>query len=131
PCAGNLLASKLPRGRARQFILRVAVRMTESWLLADMAQIACFFAIPEGKLPRQPDAEAHPKKSLVRLVQLYSPDSIRRDVVPLPGHSGLTGPLYEERLAEFVRTRWEPIKAAKKSPSLKRSLRAIDRFLGA
>lgn len=128
-CVGDLLARKLPRGRSAQFLLRVAVRMTESWLLGDAPKAAEFFRIPESKLPRHPDAENHPKRELVRLVQRYSPDSIRDDMVPAPGRSSITGPFYEERLAEFAQRHWEPLTAARRSPSLKRSLRAIDRFL--
>lgn len=129
-CVSGLLSRKLPRGKAAQFVLRVAVRMSESWLLADTANVASYFKIPEAKLPRQPDIEPHPKRELVRLVQLYSTASLRRDMVPQAGRAVLTGPFYEEHLADFARKYWNTEAAARRSPSLKRSLQAIDKFLG-
>lgn len=130
-CPSGLLRRKLPHGKSAGFVLRIAVRMSESWLLADKVQIASYLKIPEGKLPRNPETTDHPKRELVRLVQRYSPASIKDDMVPGPNRSSLTGPLYEERLAEFVRTLWNPSTAALRSDSLKRSLKSIDACLSA
>lgn len=41
PCARGQIRKHLPKGAASGFVLRLAVRMLESWLLADADKMGC------------------------------------------------------------------------------------------
>jgi len=127
PCAGGLLAEHLPSKRAETFILRIAVRMLESWLFADRERMAAFLHAPENKLPADPDRETHPKRQLVQLARRHAPAGLRRDLVPEEGHSGIVGPGYRPRVEQFIVDRWRPQVARRRSPSLDRALAALER----
>ena len=131
PCAGVLFDQHLPDGRAPGFILRLAVRMLESWLLADTESMARFLGAPAGKLPKNPDSLEHPKKEIVTLARRHSSQSLRRDLVPEEGHSGIVGPGYRPRMEDFILKRWRPQTARKRSPSLHRALAALERLAAA
>src|SRR4051812_30220232 len=55
PCASAVLAKHLPHGRHPQLMLRLAVRMLESWLLAHHDALAKFLEISVAKIPSVPD----------------------------------------------------------------------------
>ncbi|MBK8037408.1 MAG: hypothetical protein IPK22_09775 [Verrucomicrobiaceae bacterium] len=126
PCAGQLIARHLPRGCDNKFVLRLAVRMLESWLLADSEKMAAFLHIPLSKLPIDPDNLKHPKHELVRLAQQHGTKAIRQDLVPEQGHSGIVGKGYRPRIEEFIQSHWRPRVAAKRSPSLRRAILALE-----
>jgi hypothetical protein len=126
PCASALFKKHLPRGHSPGFVLRLAVRMLESWLLADAESMAQFLAAPERRLPREPDTLAHPKKELVTLARRHAPYALRRDLVPEEGHSGIVGPGYRPRIEDFICKRWCPQTARRRSPSLDRALTALE-----
>jgi hypothetical protein len=126
PCAGALFAKHLPHGRASRFVLRLAVRMLESWLLADTDNIAKFLGAPANKIPRKPDALDHPKREIVTLARRHSPQALRRDLVPELGHTGIVGPGDRPRMEDFILTRWRPQAARKRSASLHRALVALE-----
>ena len=128
-CPSDVLRKKLKRERHPNFVLRIAVRMVESWLLADL-RLADEFSIPREKLPVHPDRERHGKKLLIELVRRYSPRSVQTGFLPGARQHGLTGYDYETRLARFVAQKWVPADAAKRSPSLERALLAIDLIVG-
>lgn len=127
PCAGALLTQHLPEGVERGFILRLAVRMLESWLFADLERMAAFLHAPRTKLPKEPDKELHPKRQLVTLARRYSPAALRRELVPEEGHSGIVGPGYRPCIEAFIANDWRPQSARKRSPSLDRALTALER----
>jgi hypothetical protein len=129
-CASGLIRQKIGPEKHPNFVLRVAVRMIESWLIADSG-LADEFELPPSKLPRHPDQEPHAKKLLVNLVRGYSPAKIQAGFVPERLQRGLTGYDYEPRLARFVGKQWAPREAAKRSPSLRRALHAIDAVMAA
>lgn len=126
PCATALFKKHLPHGRSPGFILRLAVRMLESWLLADAESMARFLGAPESKVPRNPDKLVHPKKELVTLARRHASHSLRRDLVPEEGHSGVVGPGYRPRMEDFILKRWRPQTARRRSPSLDRALAALE-----
>ena len=128
PCAPALLQKHLPRGRSPSFILRLAVRMLESWLLADAETMASFLGAPKSKLPRNPDRLDHPKKELVALARRHASHALRRDLVPEEGHSGVVGPGYRPRMEDFIRERWRPQKARLRSESLDHALVALEKL---
>lgn len=125
PCPSGLIAEHLPHGKHPQFVLRIAERMLESWLLADGDSLAGFLKVAASVLPRDPEAEEHPKRTLVNLARRSPDRSIRDDLVPEEGSKGVSGPGYRLRMAEYVDQRWQPLAAARRSQSLRRAIAAI------
>jgi hypothetical protein len=110
-----------PRG----FLLRVAQREIESWLLADHEAAATILGrAARHRLPHYPDQLEDPKKFLLELAK-RAPKDIRLDLRAEEGAIARQGLAYNTRLCELVRTSWRPERAAERSPSL---LRAIDRI---
>jgi hypothetical protein len=126
-CPAALLSKHLPNKRSANFILRIAVRMIESWLLADRERIAAFLDAPQAKVPAEPDRDPHPKHVLVRLARQHAPPALRRDLVPEEGHSGPVGPGYRPQMERFILKQWRPQVARTRSPSLDRAIKALER----
>jgi hypothetical protein len=98
--------------------------MLESWFLADDS-LADFLGISKALLPRNPDAEANPKQTLVNLARRSQSARLRSDLVPEEGSSGLVGRGYTSRMTEFIERHWRPSRAQRRSESLRRALVAI------
>jgi hypothetical protein len=108
--------------------LRIAVREVEAWLLADRERIARFLGVPAARVPRVPEVEADPKRSIVGLAQRSKRRAIRDDIIPRQGSGRSQGPGYTSRLMEFVldkRRGWRPEVAASRADSLRRCLIAL------
>jgi hypothetical protein len=125
PCPSGLIAQHLPQGRQDLFILRVAERMLESWLLADSEAMAGFLRVSAKSLPRDPERESHPKQTLVNLARRSRVRRVRDDLVPEEGSIGVVGRGYVPCMTEFVEHHWRPQVAANRSESLKRAIAAI------
>ena len=129
-CAPDLLREWLPRPSSFM-CFRVAVRAVESWLLADREHIAQFLQVSEKKVPIHPENLNDPKQEIIKLAMQSRDHDIREDIVPRKGSKIKIGPLYNDRLREFVthpKIGWRPEAAAKHSDSLKRCLQAIKRM---
>jgi hypothetical protein len=126
PCPAAVFSRHLPR-RTNSFILRLAVKMLESWLLADGERMAAFLHAPQSRIPQQPDQEEHPKRLLVELARKHAPSALKRDLVPERGLSGVVGPGYRPQMELFINNRWRPQIARHQSPSLDRALAALER----
>ncbi len=125
-CAPTLLRAWIA-DRADGLIVRVAVREIESWLLADPG-LANRLRIPANTLPKAPDELNAPKRQLLDIVRAHCKSrNIRNDVLPLSGAASV-GPSYNDFLIEFVRERWDPRRAAERSPSLGRAIGALERL---
>lgn len=125
PCPSGLIEQHLPHGRHQAFVLRVAERMLESWLLADRSALAGFLRIPVGSIPGDPDSLPHPKQTLVNLARNSRRREVVADLVPKTGSAGLVGRGYVTRMTEFVKDAWRPLHARTNSDSLDRAMRAI------
>jgi hypothetical protein len=108
------------RQRPDDFLVRVAVREIESWLLADHAAMAGFMGIASRSLPRSPDGLIDPKAHLISLARTGTRD-VREALVPDVRAIAAQGVGYNSRLTEFVRESWQPARAALRSPSLART----------
>lgn len=106
----------------RTFLLRFAVNELESWIMADREGIAAFLRISAAKVPRAPDDEADPKRTLVALARGSRDIRLRDALVPKPDHGGAVGPGYTPAMWDFVETRWSPERARANSPSLARCI---------
>lgn len=129
-CASGLIVGKLGRMPHPNFALRVAVRMAESWLLADRAGIAAFLGVKLKEVPAEPEKEADPKQRLVQLARGSKRREVRERIAPAPDQiGGKVGREYLPAMSEFVRNHWNIGAAAAAAPSLRRALNAIEQRL--
>lgn len=125
-CAPGLLRERLA-GRPPSFCFRVAVRAVEAWMLADPG-VARFLQVPQSALPADPDGELNPKHALLQIARSSRSSDVRERIGgTLGGHE--PGIAYNEMLAEFVRDRWDPARAAERSDSLRRAISAVARLV--
>jgi hypothetical protein len=129
-CAPTLLGGwgRLPP--QEEFLLRVAVREIEAWVLADEKRVASFIGAAPNDVPKRPDELADPKRSLLELARAHAGSELKSDLVPR-NYDALyprIGRAYNLRLCEFVAKKWRPHVARKKSPSLERALVALEKL---
>lgn len=127
-CAPALLREWLPRGSNPKLVFRIAVRMIESWLLADRQALAKFLGVPVAILPDTPDAEINCKARIIELARRSRLREIRQDVVPAPQSTSRIGKNYVGQLSRFALQHWQAKRAAKNSPSLAKAIRALRKF---
>jgi hypothetical protein len=123
-CAPSLLA-KLRFEPSRWMCMRIAVRETESWLLADAPGVARYFSVDESLLPPRPDELDDPVAVIVGLARRSASPVVRRGMVPARGHSVPVGPTYEGHLIDFGLRAWSLDRACRRSDSLARARRAL------
>lgn len=104
-------------------LFRIAVKEVESWVLADHMAIRDLIG-PKGILPTAPDQLPDPKTALLRLAQLASRD-VRDDLVRTTNGNVRQGLGYNARLVNWVNTTWCPLRAAERSPSLRRARKRL------
>ena len=129
-CPPILIQQWLPDGTHPNLVLRIAVRMVESWLVADRQALAGFLGVSPtlSAFPRQPDLETDPKTVLVNLARRSRYRSIQQDLVPAPGSTRRVGKNYVGRLTGFVLREWNVERARATSPSLDRAVCALQRY---
>ncbi|KAB2869260.1 MAG: hypothetical protein IT503_20530 [Burkholderiaceae bacterium] len=115
PAAIDKLGKPLSAG----FKLRLAVRMIESWIMADREAFAAQFGLRVADVPLQPDLLPHPKRTVVELAR-RSRKKLVRDAM-IPAGVGLVGAEYTAFMARFVESRWRLRHARTRSPSLERA----------
>ena len=113
----------------KSMLFRVAVREAEAWVLADRQGFADFAGIPASKVSQTPESLADPKQELINLVRRSRNKRLAAELVPAQGSAVSIGPLYNERLGEFVRERWDVDAAMAHSPSLARTFDRLQTFL--
>ena len=117
----------IPRGNPvflpPQCIFRIAVREVESWVIADLDTWAAYIGIPVVNFSTQPDQVGNPKEYLLNVIRRKGKKKIHREM--LPQGAAAIGPRYNEVLCDFVENSWNPERAAEKSPSLNRALKAL------
>jgi hypothetical protein len=129
-CAPGLLKDKLGHMPHRDFVLRIAKRMTESWLIADRDAFARFMGVPSQLVPADPEAEPDPKATIVRLARRSRSREIRETIAPPDDAQGVkVGREYLPKLREFVNRAWDVQRAASRSDSLRRARAAVARIL--
>ena len=129
-CAPPLREKHLAKPESRM-CFRVAVREIEAWLLADPERLSRLLEVEKSWLPANPDGEKDPKKVVVDLARKSRSGEIRRDLVPRAGSGRVEGPAYTSRLVEFVsdaRRGWRPLVAARRSDSLYRCFKCLNRI---
>jgi hypothetical protein len=115
----------LKKQRHPKLTVRVAERMLESWLLADVEGFAGWLGIPQNRVPARPDELDHAKRELVGLARRSKRVRLKADLVPEQGSSGLVGKGYAEAVTRYIGERWRPDRARRRSPSLDRAMKAL------
>jgi len=128
PCPLALIEAWLPQGRHPNFILRVAVRSVEAWLLADAENLAAWLQVSVSKIPRQPETLAYPKRALIDLARKSRSKDIRQALIPSEGSTAQEGKYYTSELAKFVQNKWNVLVACQNSPSLAKAYKALAHF---
>lgn len=127
-CPPTLRAAWIKGTLHPNFLLRVAVREVESWIIAHRKAFAGFLGIPTATIPLHPDDLNDPKAELLRLVNKSRRRELKEDILPAPGSSSPIGPGYNSRLGAFVWKAWQVEDAMKYSPSLARTFRRFENF---
>ncbi len=127
-CAPKLIQEWIGGALHPNFVLRVAVREVEAWLLADLDNMAAFLNLAPKDLPANVETVARPKVEIVRLAALSPDDEVRDNLVPRPGSTATTGRLFTRSLIGYVRDRWDVDAAAGNADSLDRALKALRSF---
>lgn len=107
--------------------LRLAVRTTESWLLADTNGFSQFFHVSATGIPPNPESLDNPKRALVDTCRRSRSAAIRASVVPRQGSGRSVGPEYAATIREFVAMVWDLDRAVLASPSLARAVAGVGR----
>lgn len=126
PSACDLVTALLPK-RAPLLRFRIAVREAEAWLLGDRKSIADFLAVAESRVPLDADSVADPKQELVNLARHSRNRDIREGMVPERALRAV-GPGYQTLMTQFILEGWSPKRASRHSDSLRRCLRAVERW---
>ena len=106
---------------------RIAVREVEAWLLSDRQNIATFLMVAVEKVPCNPESLDDPKQALFGVIRKSRKRRLIEEMIPQPGAH--IGPLYNERICDFVLNHWHIETAATNAPSLARNLARISAFL--
>jgi hypothetical protein len=110
------------------FLFCIAVRESESWVLADRAAFSNFLNIPVNRIPLDTDGIDDPKRFLVNLVRSSGARKIKNDIVPEKNSTASIGKNYNEPLVRFVLDEWDMHRAAEHSQSLKRMIERLRAF---
>lgn len=129
-CAPKLLQEKLGGDKAQTFVLRIAERMLEDWILADTESLSKFLSVP-ARVVEVAAAKTlvHPKTRIVNLARRCRSRSLQSDLLPEQGSQGLVGPGYTTRMEQFLSDHWNPRQAAPRSESLNRALAELEAIL--
>jgi hypothetical protein len=104
-----------------KMLLRVAVRETEAWLLADREGFADFSGVPLHRIPEQPETLVNPKETLLNIVRRYGKRAVKAGILPERGSTARIGLSYNQVLCEFVKDSWSPDRASMFAKSLHRT----------
>lgn len=124
-CPPALIADWKLHSVKGRLIFRIAVREVEAWLLADRSGFAEFLGLPPTKIPTVPDSLVDPKQTLVNLARRIKRRRLAEELIPPAGSTSSIGPFYNDRLSEFITSKWNVQSASERSPSLAKALSRI------
>ena len=127
-CPADLIQEWLGVPLHPNLIFRVAVREVESWLLADVRNLASYLTVRQSMIPTNCDALDDPKAELVKVANRAKSRDIRERIVPSPGSTAKQGPDYNGCLGVFVRDHWDIGEACAASASLNRAFQRLKTF---
>lgn len=125
PCAPALLNEWLSQPKHADFLLRVAIREVEAWLLGSDL-FGQFLGIRRSHSFTDPETLPDPKLELLKLALASPRRNLREGIVRRDQHGNLRqGPAYNSTLAGFVNGDWRPAEVATKCRSLERVMQAL------
>lgn len=129
-CPPALLAEWLADERHPHFLLRVAVREVESWLLGDAVGLGRFLRLRAVPNVADPEALADPKHELLSQAMKSPSRTLREAIVWRDGETGRLhqGPDYNGALCRFVEHVWRLDVAQRLCPSLRACRRAVSKL---
>jgi len=127
-CPPALIQDWLLRPKHHNLLLRVAVRESEAWVLADKENFAKFLGIRPVQIPDDVENIRDAKRELIRLASSARSRRIREDICPPPHSTRAVGPNYNARLAAFVQNAWDPNSARQRATSLGRTIDRLVEF---
>lgn len=105
---------------SKNLVFRIVVREIEAWVLSDHKATRNLIGT-KGVLPFCPDDLIDPKQTLLSLVK-GAPKVIRDDLLRVGSGGVLAQGLgYNARLVPWIKSEWDPARAAERSPSLART----------
>ena len=109
------------------FLLRIAVREIEAWVLADRKRIVQFVGGESDDISKAPDSLDDPKRYFLDFARRVATEDLKRDLIPQNYDKKYPriGPAYNIQMCDFVERRWRPHVAIKRSGSLARAIRQI------
>ncbi len=130
PCPPQLIEDWLGCPKHPQFLLRVAVREVESWLLGDPVGLRTFLGLRKPIELLDPENLPDPKQELLRLASRSPRRTTREAMVWKDERSGrlFQGPDYSATLAKFVWGEWGISTARRRCRSLERLFLALGRI---
>ena len=108
------------------FLLRVAVKEVEAWILADRKGLARYLGVPQANFPRVFEQLPDPKHELLMVARRSRHRRIREDIVAETAHGPVQGPDYNGSLSRFVTDQWDIDEAAVQCPSLRKMLGRLE-----
>ena len=129
-CAPSLRDAWLPDPTSN-LCFRFAVREVEAWLMADAKTLASHLGGSLNRISRTPERVNHPKDEMVNLGRRSRRGDVREDMVPRQESGRRVGPAYASRLIEYVKNKWRPEVAARRSESLRRAILCLKRLVQA
>jgi hypothetical protein len=129
-CPPELIGEWLRAPRHRHFLLRVAVREVESWLLGDASRLGKFLRLRSPLSVPDPESLADPKQTLLGAAMKCPSRLMREALVWRDEQSGrlFQGPDYNGTLARFVNGQWDVATASRRCRSLEGFLAALSRL---
>lgn len=105
--------------------LRIAIRESESWLLADKFNLAKWLEISENLILDNPEILPDPKQHFLTIIKKSKNRDLKEDLLPAKNNKSLVGLAYNYQVTKFVEQHWNPDKAMQNSDSLKRLVKVI------
>jgi hypothetical protein len=129
-CPPALIAEWLPVPKHRHFLLRVAVREVESWLLGDALGLGKFLRLRTVLQVPDPESLPDPKQAVLAAAMKCPSRMMREALVWRDERSGrlFQGPDYNGALAHFVMNEWDVAAARHNCRSLDGLLAALLRL---
>lgn len=124
PCA-SALRGRLCSDEPAAFVLRIATKAVEAWLIADRDRLAKALSVSPTHLPNDPDSCEDPKAAIIAAARKSKSAAIRRSLPPRPTSGRKEGDAYAATLIDFVGKQWRPMIASGASDSLARTRRAL------
>lgn len=129
-CPIEIREQWLPPTAPQRFLLRLAVKESEAWVMADRSAFASSFGVSVASVPRAPETLPDAKREVLRLAARSSKRQVRQEVLSLQDINK-PGTGYNKHLCAFVRQGWRAAVAREASESLNRAILALEQLRAA